>query len=97
MDRVEKRDEAKDEKETTFIDAVSRKNGGSKFMFKIYVYELVKIFNFVIDSGADVTCISLDDVPENYRNKIRPSKKAILGPDGKRLALCRHKYKSKSR
>ena len=88
VDRVEEReDEEEDEEEAAFIGAISRRNGGSEFMLKMYVHELAKSYKFVIDSGADVTCIPLEDVRENYRNKIRPSKKAILGPDGKRLAL----------
>lgn len=89
VDRVEKReDEEEDEEEQViFLGAVSEISGENEFMLKIYVNELSKSFNFVIDSGADVMCIPFNEVSERYRNRIRSSKKMVLGLDRKKLPL----------
>lgn len=85
VDRVE--EEEDEEEQAIFLGAVSEISGENEFMLKIYVNELSKSFNFVIDSGADVTCIPFNEVSERYRNRIRSSKKTVLGPDGKKLPL----------
>ncbi|XP_029163411.1 uncharacterized protein K02A2.6-like [Nylanderia fulva] len=89
VNRVEEADDTEEEsKETIFLGAVSDVNDCiGDFVFKAHVNKLRADLRFIVDSGADVTCISLKAVPEWYRNRIRSSRKIVLGTDGKRLSL----------
>jgi len=59
-----------------------------EFLFRAYVREFSQQINFIIDTGADVTCISTDTVPEKLKDKINKTDRIILGPDGKRLSVA---------
>jgi len=52
------------------------------------VLDFSKEIIFLIDTGADVTCISIQCIPGKFRNKIIPSDKIIFGPDGRKLSVA---------
>ena len=82
--RVEEKDSFE---ETFFIGTVTSKqaNSGKNFLINVNVMDFSESVEFLVDTGADVTCISQKCIPKNFENKISPTRKIILGPDGKQL------------
>lgn len=71
-----------------FLGAVSGNNDVNKdFAFRAYVRELSRKVNFIIDTGADVTCISANSIPSRLKDKIYVTDRIIVGPDGKKLSV----------
>lgn len=66
-----------------FLDSVCDSSENRDFKVKILIPEFVKQIDFVIDTGADVSCISSIDIPDCYRNKIVRSNRSILGLTGR--------------
>lgn len=58
-----------------------------EFTVSIAIQELNFKSDFVIDTGADRSCISHNCVLNYYCNKIVKSSKGILGPDGRKLSV----------
>lgn len=62
------------------------------FLFKTYVKEFAKIIEFVVDTGADVTCIFDDYVRKYGEKEIYKPDRIILGPDDKELPVLGYLY-----
>ena len=72
-----------------FLHAVQRHESSNKdFMFSPYITEFEREISFIIDTGADISCISEKCIPISYRNKIvKVTDKMVYGPDDKELSL----------
>lgn len=85
--RIEQEDDNEEEACVTyaFIGAVNHSAHKTEFKFKAHVTEFSKQLHFIVDTGADITCISDESVPKSCRNKICRTEKIISGPDGKKI------------
>lgn len=70
-----------------FIGAASDSTHEKGFKFRAYVSEFSKSLHFIVDTGADITCISDECIPYEIRSKICKTHKIISGPDGKKLPV----------
>lgn len=70
-----------------FIGAASDSTHEKGFKFRAYVSEFSKSLHFIVDTGADITCISDECIPNEIRSKICKTHKIISGPDGKKLPV----------
>lgn len=87
VNRVEEEGEEAGDEAAAFLGAVSEGQEDDDFVFTLRVREFTRELTFVVDSGADVTCVSPDDLPRTFRNNIKRSGKIIVGPDGKKLSV----------
>ena len=84
---VEQEDDEPDHNDI-FLGAVSDDEARKRdFTVNVEIVEFGERTKFLIDTGADVSCISEKQVPMNFKNKIQRSDKIIYGPDGKKLPL----------
>ncbi|XP_026825789.1 uncharacterized protein K02A2.6-like [Ooceraea biroi] len=70
-----------------FIGVANSLLGETDFQFQAYIPEIFKPLCFIVDTGADITCVSDECIPQVCKKSIRKSGKIILGPDGKKLPL----------
>lgn len=63
------------------INNISRK----EWIISLQVVELNKMFNFMIDSGADITCIPASLVSKNICQSLHKCNRLVIGPSGKPL------------
>lgn len=70
-----------------FLGALSGNSSIKKndFSIDVKIAEFPNDIHFLIDTGADITCISEKCVTKALKNKIIPSDKIIYGPDGRKL------------
>ncbi|XP_011145827.2 uncharacterized protein K02A2.6-like [Harpegnathos saltator] len=87
--RVEQEDDGEGEASVAyaFLGTVNTSDSESVFKFKAYASELSRTLDFIVDTGADITCISDKCIPRESKNRICKSDKIISGPDGKRLPV----------
>jgi len=52
---------------------------------KVNIAQFEKEMDFLVDTGADISCISLKNVPDKYKSKIKQTDKLIYGASGKKL------------
>ncbi|KAJ8869838.1 hypothetical protein PR048_028847 [Dryococelus australis] len=51
----------------------------------VKIIDFEKYVNFIIETGADVSCVPTSVVPEQMLQIVKKMEKPILGPDGCRL------------
>ncbi|KAK9692491.1 Retroviral aspartyl protease [Popillia japonica] len=54
------------------------------WVVKIVINKLFSL-DFLVDTGADIVCISLKDLPGSMLSQIQKTNESIRGPDGSRL------------
>jgi len=65
---------------SAFLGTVYQQNEESEdFMAKVNIAQFDKEMNFLVDTGADISCISLKNVPDKYKSKIKQTDKLIYG------------------
>jgi len=86
-DFVDKNDSDSGDSNTAFLSLVNRidTRASDDFAIKLHVSPFPEKIKFLIDTGADVTCISEKCIPNNLRNKINPLDRNICGPDNQKL------------
>jgi len=70
-----------------FVGAVNKDVRETDFKFRAYVPELSKSLQFIVDTGADITCVSDECIPKKNRSKLLKTDKIISGPDGKKIPV----------
>jgi len=88
---LEQNDEEEEGKEAdvayAFVGVVNKDACKTDFKFRAYVPELSKSLQFIVDTGADITCVSDECIPEKNKNELLKTDKIISGPDGKRIPV----------
>lgn len=70
-----------------FMGAVNNPTCETEFKFEAYVHEFSKSLRFIVDTGADITCISKDCIPKEQKNRILKTEKIVSGLNGKKLPV----------
>lgn len=84
--RLEEEVEEDSDDSVAFLGAVSEDLAErAGFSITLRVPEFSRDINFIIDTGADISCIAKSEVPTEFINKIQKTDKVALGPDGKKL------------
>ena len=73
-----------------FLGAITnnRANSKNEFLIELKLSEHGESVKFLVDTGADISCISEKTLPDDLKNKIRAFDKIIYGPDGKRFSVA---------
>lgn len=70
-----------------FLGHVSHKQEDDDFAEEVFLEGCPRHIEFLIDTGADVTCIRASDVPVAFGKRIKPTNARVTGPDGVKLQL----------
>nr|CAI5857311.1 unnamed protein product [Callosobruchus analis] len=58
-----------------------------EWVVSVFVTKLEKSLDFLVDSGADISCIPKCFIDNKLKSKIKPSKNIVTGPSGVKLSL----------
>ncbi|XP_018403211.1 PREDICTED: uncharacterized protein LOC108780116 [Cyphomyrmex costatus] len=75
-----------------FIGAATDTTSKIDFKCQAHAREFAKPLHFIIDTGADITCVSEKCIPGKNREKLLRSDKIISGPDGRKLPVIGYLY-----
>lgn len=86
---MKEQDSDEDSDRSTIFLGAMRENvqDNNEFSFRAYVKEFSRQVDFIIDIGADVTCISTNSIPDKLKKEISKTSRIIIGPDGRKLSV----------
>lgn len=76
--------ETKEVYDTSYFIGHMFVNKDNQWVVKIVINKLFSL-DFLVDTGADIVCISLKDLPGSMLSQIQKTNESIRGPDGSRL------------
>ena len=71
-----------------FLGAISGEaQSDKKFALRAYVRKLSQQVEFIIDTGANVTCIPTNLISDKLKDKLDKTDRLIISPDDKKLLV----------